>query len=275
MVKLILQFTLLVCFELAVFAGSSIDEMLGAYGNGNYSKALKLAERLPGKPEAKLVSALCMIFDSLKQDMSGGMLELEKLYQNKNLPLPVWARAALIYGRVAQLVQERKELYGDFASGVNAHEVFQSVIDRTPDSREACTALFFDLTKELDHSGHKKLDATFGRLENFCRDFKGKPEYLTPLHLLADQKYIALKKDYAVAVRHLEKAYELGIVNPRDAEIVLYRIGRIYDLRLNNKHEAMKYYNEFLRKYPDSGYAPNVKRFLKQLAGQEKRDNHG
>jgi len=271
--KLILQFTLLVCFEAFGFAGNTVGDMLVAYGNGNYSKARRMAERISDKPEARLVTALCLAFDPVKQDMPGGMAALKKLYLNKSLSIPVWTQAALTYGRLAQLIRERKELYGNLASGVNTHAVFQAVINKTPKSREACTALLFELTEELAGSDQMKIKSAFNRLENFCSNFEGRREYLLPLHLLADQRYISLKQDFSSAVKHLKKAYELGIANPRDAEIVLYRIGRIYDLKLNDKREAAKYYHKFLLNYPESGYAPDVRRFIENLK-RRKKDNH-
>ena len=113
------------------------------------------------------------------------------------------------------------------------------------------------------------------KLEKFCREFKGDPKYLVPLHLLADQKYITVKKDFSSAVKHLVQAYRIGVANPRDAEVVLYRIGRIYDLKLNDHKMGMEYYREFLKKYPQSGYTPAVTRFRQQLNLQSEEKNNG
>lgn len=258
-----------------LYADNTVNDMLRAYGDGNYAKARRLAEKMKEKPEARLVSALCILFDPVKQDMAGGMAALGKLYLDKNLPTPVWVEAALTYGRVAQLIQGRKELYGGLASGVDTNKIFQEIIDKSPELREACTALFFDLTGEFDSNDEMRVATAFKKLEIFCCDFKGSQEYLVQLHLLADQKYIGLKQEYSLAVRHLEKAYKLGIANPRDSEITLYRIGRIYDLKLEKSEDAIKYYNEFLEKYPESGYAPSVKRFLKQLIQKSMEEKNG
>ena len=265
---------LLFYFCAGIYANTVSERMLAAYGDGDYSRARQLAKTMPDNPKAKLILAMCRVFDPVRQDMSGGMNSLGKLYRAKDLPVAVWAAAALTYGRVAQLVQSRKEVYGNLASKVNPHQVFLAVIAKVPESRVACTALFFDLTEELNGFGTEKADSAFARLERFCRNFKGKPEYLVPLHLLAEQKYIGLKQDYTAAVKHLDAAYKLGIANPRDAEIALYRIGRIYDVKLRNPQAVGKFYRKFLRKYPESGYAPDVTRFLKTLESRQK-DGYG
>lgn len=261
--------------SLMMFAGNVVDEMLKAYGSLNCSKARRLAGQIPEEPESRLVFALCQIFDPANSDIKVGLDSLKKLYDDDNLPLNVWSQAALSYGRVAQLIHKRKELYGDLGSGVNPHEVFQSVIEKVPESRDACTALFFELSDDFESPDKKKVDSAFEKLEKFCINFKGKPEYLAPLHLLADQKYIELKKNYSFAVKHLEQAYELSIANPRDAEITLYRIGRIYDLKLDNKKNAEEYYSRFLKAYPESGYAPAAKRFLNALSLKKEENKNG
>jgi tetratricopeptide (TPR) repeat protein len=206
----------------------------------------------------------------LKQDLDGGLDSLKKLYDDKTLPVDVWCQAALSYGRVAQLAQERKELYQDLGADANPSDVFMEVISKAPTSKAACTAMLFDLSDDFEGDDPKKIDEALARLEKFCKDFKGKPEYLVSLHLLADQKYIYSKNDFSSAVSHLETAYASGVANPRDAEIVLYRIGRIYDLKLKDKKNAQKFYKTFLKKHPESGYAPAVKRFLGEINGNKK-----
>lgn len=243
------------------------DTMLAAYGNLDYAQACRLAEKMPENPKARLVLALARLFGRETQDLKGGLAALGALYRNRSLPQDVWAQAALSYGRTAQLIQERKELYGDLADEVTPREVFQEIIARVPNSRAACVALLFELTGDLDSPAAATADATFAKLEKFCRDFRGSPEYLVPLHLFADQKYLVAKKDFRAAAGHLAEAHRLGIANPRDAEIALYRLGRMYDLKLQDPATAAKYYREFLARYSESGYAASVSRFLSQLGG--------
>lgn len=263
--KFLLALIILALLGMAVHADDSSDEMLSAYLNTDYAKAQRLAEKMPDNPKAKLVLVMCQFFNPLHQDLKGGLAALAGLYEDRSLPLDVWLQAALTYGRIAQLVQARSDLYGNLASDIDTDKVFKEIINKAPDNREACTALVFDLTKEFESTDNNTIDAAFAWLEKFCRDFKGKPEYLLPVHLIAEQKYIALKSDYSVAVKHLEEAYKLGIANPKDTELDLYRLGRIYDLKLKNHDMAVKYYTEFLKVYPESGYAPAVERFLSQL----------
>lgn len=273
--RTILKFFLLFCFALSGYAADKVDEMLEAYGNLNYSKATRLAETMPENPKAKLVLALCSLFSPISQDIQGGLEKLSDLYKNENIPIEVWCEAALTYGRVAQLVQERSEIYGGIAENINPPSVFHRIIERAPESNAACTALLFELLADFDSSDTQKVESAFQRLENFCREFKGKKKYLVPLYLLADQKYIFMKKDFSTAVENLRKAYEIGIANPKDAEVVLYRIGRIYDLKLKKNTQAAKYYRVFLEKYPESGYAPAVERFLQELNIRTGKETNG
>ncbi|MFA6714276.1 MAG: tetratricopeptide repeat protein [Victivallaceae bacterium] len=207
--------------------------------------------------------------------MDRGLIALKTLYQDEDLPIQVWSQAALTYGRIAQLVQFREEFYGNLASEINTDEIFQKIINKLPTSCEACTALLFSLTGKFHSSDPRNINDAFIRLENFCRDFKGKSQYLVPVHLFAEQKYITAGKDYSSAVRHLEMAYKAGIANPRNAEIILYRIGRIYDQKLKKREKATAYYNEFLKKYPGSSCVFVVRRFLEAPKAQTKEITNG
>ena len=166
---------------------------------------------------------------------------------------------------LCNLMEKRPEVYGTLADGVNSVEIYQEIINTAPKSRMACTAMLFKVADDLLSGDGQKERDTFSELENFCKNYKGSKQFLTPLHLLAEDRYIVLRKDYKSAMRHLKTAYKSGVVNPKDRAVVLYRIGRMYDMKLKNKTEAVKYYSEFLQQYPYSDNAPSVKRFLNKI----------
>ena len=249
--------------KLSVCLASTENEMLKAYQEQNFSKARKLARKIPKNPKARFVKALLLIYNS--RSYAQGLAELKKLYQDKALPKSLWLQASLAYARVAQLMEKRPEVYGTLADSINSVEIYQELIKAAPKSRTACTAMLFKVADDLLSGDGQKEKQAFFQLENFCKNYKGSKQFLTPLHLLAEDRYIVLKKDYKSAMRHLKTAYKNGVVNPKDRAVVLYRIGRMYDMKLKNKKEAVKYYSEFMRKYPYSDNAPSVKRFLNKI----------
>ncbi|NOY76134.1 MAG: tetratricopeptide repeat protein [Kiritimatiellaeota bacterium] len=264
--KVLALFMILCCAVVSASPSGSVDEMLAAYGAQNYAKARKLSLTMREKPEARLVAALCKAFDPVSGDKVTGLRALEKLHSDDTLPSPVWIQAALSYGRLAQLMRHRRKVYGGAADGVDPDKIFQSIIARSPDSRGACEARFLQLANAFGSGDSvKESKAAFQSLETFVSGFKGMRRYLVPLHLMAARQYIRIKKDYASSVKHLKAAWRLGVANPRDAEMVLYQIGRMYDLKLKDHAKAKKFYRIFLRKYPESGYAPSVRRFLKSI----------
>ena len=262
------------CFYISIFflffcsfceAGSkkvSTEEAaLKAYSNMQYPLARTLANRHPGKPESRLVLALCAVFDRKKQDLGYGLPELKKLYDDKSLSGNIRLQAGLAYARAAQTLQMRKGLY-PVADGIDFNKFYDEIIGEFPDSPEACMAALYKASG-LFESG-KKEDA-FKLLTSFLNTFKGNRKYLSAVNLLLADQYIIQYKNYRESARHLTMALEDGISNPKTREETLFRIARAYDIKLNNKADAIKYYQLFLKEYPNSSSVPVVKRYLRKL----------
>ena len=243
--------------------------VLTAYSESAYSKAMTLAEDAPNSPEVNLVRALCLIYNNHNQDIAEGVRRLGKLYNDNTISKPTWRVAALSYGRVIQSLRSRPGMYHGIAGNVDLDAVFNQIILEAPDSREACSAMLF-LSLNIFTGGDKlKISEIFNRIRKFCDGYKGNPLFLVPLFLFTESKLIEINHDYQSAVEFLEKAYNTKIANSKNEEIVLFRIGRIYDLKLKNQTKAIFYYDLFLRKYPESGFAPSIKRFMVPLKQKE------
>ena len=93
----------------------------------------------------------------------------------------------------------------------------------------------------------------------------GDPKLLPPIHLLAEYEYIRLKNDYKTAARHLQEGYEIGFANPSENRSGLFRLAFLYHKKIGDKPLAVKYYKEYLERYPYSGQAAVAQRFLEEL----------
>lgn len=247
---------------------ASTDAMLKAYADLNYSRARSLAARNMKSPQARLVTALCMIHDNGNQNIEQAFKELRGLIDDKQCPAPVKLQAMFAYARTAQLMQERPEVFKHTADNIKPEELYRQIIKLAPESREACSAALFIAYPYILSGDKAKIAEGFKSLEDFCTDFKGDKKLLVPIHLFAELQYILLNNDYKSSLRHLLAAYNSGIANPKNEPVYLYRIARIYDTKLKDPQNAMKYYREFLKRYPHSAYAPMVKRFADEKDGK-------
>ena len=60
--------------------------------------------------------------------------------------------AALSYARCAQLMQDRQDIYGSAADKINYTAVYEKIIEESPNSSDACIALFYMRPKLEDIS---------------------------------------------------------------------------------------------------------------------------
>jgi hypothetical protein len=240
------------------------DQVLEAYSNMQYSQARRLAKKYDKLPEARLVKALCVVFDRKKQDLGYGLPELKNIYNNKNLNSKLRLQAGLAYARAVQTLQMREGVY-PISDGIDYNAVYDSIKNKYPNSPEACFAVVYQ-TQELFESGERK-DKIKGIviLGKFISRYKGDKKFLAAINILIADQYIIRSGNYRKAVKYLLTAHKNGISNPRTREIILFRIARTYDLKLNDKKSAEKYYRMFIKKYPNSSSAPIVKRYLREM----------
>ena len=238
-------------------------EALKAYAAMDYTLAGKLARQLPDTPEGQLVAGLCDLYDRSRQDIGRGQLTLAELFYNEKMPLDYRLEAGVALARTAQLMKERRELYGDAGDRYDHEKIFRKVMAMAPGSSAARNAFLYLIRERLEDPAQQ--EAAFEELETFLRDFSGDPKLLPPIHLLAEYEYIRLKNDYKTAAHHLQEGYEIGFANPSENRSGLFRLAFLYHKKIGDKPLAVKYYKEYLERYPYSGQAAVAQRFLEEL----------
>ena len=240
------------------------DRMLEAYSNMQYPRARQLARKCYKLPEARLILALCAVFDRKKQDLGYGLPELKSIYDDKSLNSKLRLQAGLSYARAAQTLQMREGVY-PVADGIDYNVIYDSIKNEYPSSPEACFAVVYQAQGlfESDIKEDKIKGITI--LEKFLNNYRGTKNFLAAINILLADEYIIVHGNYRKAVKYLISAYTNGISNPRSDEIILFRIARTYDLKLKDRKSAQKYYRLFIEKYPNSASTPIVKRYLREM----------
>ena len=238
-------------------------EALKAYAAMDYTLAGKLAGEVPDTPEGQLVAGLCDLYDRSRQDIKRGQLTLAELFYNETMPLDYRLEAGIALGRTVQLMKERRELYGGSGDRYDHVKIFEEVMKMAPGSSAARNAFLYLIRERLEDPEQR--ETAFEELETFLRDFSGDSKLLPPVHLLAEYEYIRLRNDYKTAARHLREGYEIGFANPNENRSGLFRLAFLYHKKIGDKPMAVKYYREYLERYPYSGQAVVARRFLEEL----------
>jgi hypothetical protein len=240
------------------------EQLLEAYGKMQYPQARRLANKHYKLPEARLVEALAAVFDRRKQNLSFGLSELKALYHDKKLDKKIRLQAGLAYARAAQTLEMRKGIYS-VADNIDFNKIYETIKTDYPKQPEACFAAIYQAQALLEAGSDEERLKGLALLKQFLVSYKGAKNYLAAVNILLADQYIVAYKNYKVSAKYLIDAFECGIANKRIREKVLFRIGRIYDLKLKDKTMAQKYYNLFIKEYPNSSSVPIVKRYLRAM----------
>lgn len=243
------------CLGLLVLSFLAIgDEMLQSYILGNYPRAEKLARELKNDPEGRLILQLSKVYDKTNSENTTleGIYALGDYYRDEKMPAKYRLLAGMSYARCGQLAQERKDIYGNAADNVDYKSVYADIIKRYPNSAEACAAVLY-LRPKPDE------------IDRFIRKFKGNRKDLVPLYLYLAYVYTEDEnRDYRKAIQALQDASKIGITHPSIHQNVLFRIGYLYDKKLNDFDHAEKYYREYLKLYPLSRNSRIIGRYLQE-----------
>lgn len=243
--------------------------LLRSYSQMNYPVARKLAGEHPELPEAKLVSGLCDLYDRANQQIEAGQTKLMELFMDQSVPLRYRLQAGLSLARTSQLMKQRRDIYGTKGDKYDHNEIYEKILKLASGSQAARDAFFYMMREQMESP--KSSEAMFDRVEQFIADFKGDRKLLPPIHLLAEYEYINMRRDYKTAVRHLIDGYELGFANPSEDRSALFRIGFFLYKKVGDLPLAVKYFNEYLKKYPFSAQAVVAQRFLNEIKAEGKR----
>jgi hypothetical protein len=239
------------------------DAICEAYASMQYPLARTLIKKHPDLQEARLVKALTAVFDRRKQDIEYGLPELKEIYEDNSFKEPLRIQAGLAYARAGQTLQMRSQ--SGAAGDVDYNKIYDEIIAAHMDKPEACFAIVYKVSEMFDSESPETRNAGITELENFIPRYKGTKNVLAGMYMLLADQYIINSDNYAIAVKYLIKALDSGIANPRTREGAMFSVARIYDTKLHDKVMATKYYNQFLKEYPNSGSAPVVRRYLQEM----------
>ncbi len=267
--RLWLVIAMIICSLTAktVFAEGQTKGYLHYYQQGDLVMAAKLAKQNTDKPLGRLVLSLCRIHDLKNQKLESGLDGLKKLFEDENLESAIRLEAKLSYTRMIQLLQVRGR-HKQYDS-VKVEELYMSLVEDAGTDNKACyaalylTEFYFEnyLKERQISEGQKAIDC----IETFLKDYKGDEENVVFLHLYAEKMYTNITGDYSKSLMHLKAAYRIGIAPAMASQNVLFKLGRISDIKLNDTAAAAKYYNEFIRLYPNVIKTPLIKRYLREL----------
>lgn len=256
-----------------VCLGESPDLTAGmrAYQAGDFGEARRISALHLDQPHGRLVHALCLVHDADRGDLDQGLAALQALYRDTGAPVEIRLEAGLAYGRMIQLLQVRS-LHPQFA-GVDTAAFFREYIRQAGHTEYACLAALNLVELYCDNGllqkDPRQADQALSFLETFFSDYQGPASDLLPLHLLAEGLYEEVTADFEKCYHHLSSAYRLGITKMQIERTVLFKMGRINHIKLNDPDRAAGYYRVFLKKYPNAQRTPQVKRYLAELPQED------
>ena len=175
------------------------NDMFEAYAINNYPQARTLA-RAKGKndPEARLILSLTKVYDKSYPEKVAieGLHELGDYMKDPKNPERLRRIAALSYARCAQLMQDRQDIYGSAADKINYTAVYEKIIEESPNSSDACIALFYMRPKLED-------------ISRFGQKFEGDKRDLVPLYLYAANE--AIKNNVFGTLQTVRAADKYGV----------------------------------------------------------------
>lgn len=252
-------------------AGGDIEpKMLQAYSGGQYELAKKLSAQCKDSSKAKLMSALCDVYNMKNQDLSHGLQGLKRLYEDGKVTGKIRIQAGLSYARAAQTLSMRDGLY-DEVEDIDYEAIYLDIIKTYPDSLSSVLAVMYLTQKWFELDEGKKAADAFVLINKFMGSLKGGKRLLVPLHFMLADQYVIYGGRYALAVKELEYAVGTGLSNPRVGEDAAYRIARIYDVRLHDREKALMWYRKFIKDYSGSSKAVLARRYIKELISGSKR----
>jgi len=230
-----------------------------AYAAQDYHLAARLLEAAPESVEKRLIGALCNLYDRSRQKIDRGQRALAEIFGDERAELRYRLEAGISLARTAQLMKERRDVYGHRADVYDHAAIYRKLLELAPGSAVSRDAFLYWMRERLE------ADEGWDDLEAYCREFGGDRKLLAPVHLLAEYEYIRRKRDYRNAVRHLEAGYRLGFSNPGEGRAALFRLGFLTYTKLGDRVRGKTYFEEYLDKYPVSNLAAAAKRFLNEM----------
>ena len=244
-------------------AAESCNDLIEEYQNSDLAKSRELAEKNKLKPVSRLIFCLSQVHDLKDRNLDSGLTGLKKLYDDKGVPAQIRQEAGLSYARIIQLLKLRN--YDKTYNDVDTREIFLDIMKSFPGTLYACMACIYQAEDFFNSEDPARKEKGFELIESFLKTYKGDSVNTVPLHLYADKFYISIDRNYGKSFEHLKTAYEIGITNDVIRREALFRLGRICDVKLNDKIHALFYYRKFTDLYPDAALTPIAWESLRKI----------
>ena len=252
---------------IAVTPDQAENELLSAYSDMQYAKTKQIAAK-SDRPEFKLLSAMCDVFDRRAQKLKRGLSELQRLANSPELPERYRCTAKLAYARAIHTMAMRKNIYPE-AKNIDPVPLYDEVILMFPETIDCIYAVIYRTQYLISKN---KTGEALDFAEKFILSFKGtNKRLLYPIHMLLFNEHIRNGGRYDIAIKHAERVRELVPANPKTQYTIHFKIARIYDAYLKDDLRAEKEYVSFLEKHPDNTDAILAKRYLKELRERRAR----
>lgn len=267
------------------------DWALQCQSAGNFGRARRAFDALvrewPTSKEAPLAQmALADILLQKDLDYEDAFAEYRYLLDFYSVECDYDAVAETMY-KVAELMREEGKtiIFFRFANTVDVRRAYEAVVLRSPGSKFVPQAMLTIASLRQDEEKYEEAVKVYENLRNLYPD---KPEAKTALHcegkvrmkLLEMHGYNRMRVFDTVSF--LKQALRSDVTDEMRAdfqrwldetsaleESEAYKAAKFYDSRTRTKRSAINAYERFLREYPTSQYADEIRARLEELKGTE------
>ena len=272
-------------------AADQFDWAVQCQSSGNFGKARRAFDALvrewPTSKEAPLAqTALADILLQKEFDYEDAFEEYRYLLDFYSVECDYDAVAETMY-KVAELMREegKRIIFFRFANTVDVRRAYEAIVLRSPGSAFVPQAMLTIASLRQDEQKYEDAVKVYENLRNLYPD---KPEAKTALHCEAKVRMKLLDMHGYNRTRVLDTAAFLrqalrGDITEEmrsdfqrwlDETVALeedeaYKAAKFYDSRTRTKRSAINAYERFLREYPTSRRADEVRARLEELNGAE------
>ena len=267
------------------------DWALQCQSAGNFGRARRAFDALvrewPTSKEAPLAQmALADILLQKDLDYEDAFAEYRYLLDFYSVECDYDAVAETMY-KVAELMREEGKtiIFFRFANTVDVRRAYEAVVLRSPGSKFVPQAMLTIASLRQDEEKYEEAVKVYENLRNLYPD---KPEAKTALHcegkvrmkLLEMHGYNRMRVFDTVSF--LKQALRSDVTDEMRADFQRWldetsaleeseanKAAKFYDSRTRTKRSAINAYERFLREYPTSQYADEIRARLEELKGTE------
>lgn len=134
-----MRIVIILCF---LFSGGVLadekSKLALAYAERDYNQVAKLLKSVPESKEKRLIGALGDLYDRSRQNIGRGQQVCAEIFADEEVELKYRMEAGIALARTAQLMKERRDVYGKKADDYDHVEIYRKVMELKPDSASSC-----------------------------------------------------------------------------------------------------------------------------------------